>query len=106
MNTLTVADIPGLIEGASEDRGLGHEFVGRVEACASAPGLVGRRMVGEINAGGDREAARCRCADAAFARNHAPGRTVLGIIGRDGALAEYLALPASCLLPVPDALPD
>ena len=31
------------------DQVLGHEFVGVVEACASAPGLVGARIVGEIN---------------------------------------------------------
>jgi threonine dehydrogenase-like Zn-dependent dehydrogenase len=31
---------------------------------------------------------------------------VLGIHGRDGAFAEYLCLPASNLLPVPDEVPD
>jgi threonine dehydrogenase-like Zn-dependent dehydrogenase len=80
---------------------LGHEFVGVVERAPGAPELEGRRVVGEINAG----CGRCQWCRAGDAR-HCPERTVLGIHGRDGAFAEYLQLPASNLLPVPDEVPD
>src|SRR5918992_2767550 len=76
---------------------LGHEFVGEVERAPGAPELEGRRVVGEINAG----CGRCQFCRAGDAR-HCPARTVLGIVGRDGAFAEYLTLPVVNLLPVPD----
>ena len=78
----------------------GHEFVGRV-ASTSNPSLRGRRVVGEINAG----CGRCASCAAGLAR-HCPNRTVLGILGRDGAFAEFLALPDANLIPVPDSIPD
>lgn len=78
----------------------GHEFVGIVEKSAT-PGLVGARVVGEIN---------CGCGVCAFCKNgeqnHCPDRTVLGIKGRDGALAEYAVLPDGNLHHVPDSLGD
>ncbi len=87
-----------LIRGYYPYRGvLGHEFVGRVEAGPEE--LVGRRVVGEINA---------VCGDCATCRagrpTHCERRTVLGIVGRDGAFAERLVLPTENLHPVPDVI--
>jgi threonine dehydrogenase-like Zn-dependent dehydrogenase len=79
---------------------IGHEFVGVVEA-GPDPSLVGHRVVGEINAGCGK-CALCRAGDP----RHCPSRTVLGIVGRDGAHAEFLRLPAINLLPVPERIPD
>jgi threonine dehydrogenase-like Zn-dependent dehydrogenase len=80
---------------------LGHEFVGVCEEAPGAEGLEGRRVVGEINAG----CGRCELCAANDPR-HCPARTVLGIVGRDGAHAEYLRLPAANLLVVPDEVSD
>ena len=79
---------------------LGHEFVGVVESAPDAR-LVGQRVVGEINAG----CGRCALCAAGDPR-HCPARTVLGIVGRDGAFAEYLSLPVVNLLPVPENIQD
>ncbi len=79
---------------------LGHEFVGVVEVCGDEA-LVGRRVVGEINAYCG-ECPTCRSG----APTHCPHRTTLGIRGRDGALAEYLLLPTRNLHPVPDGVDD
>ncbi|MCX5654747.1 MAG: alcohol dehydrogenase catalytic domain-containing protein [Planctomycetota bacterium] len=76
---------------------LGHEFVG----VAMEGRHAGRRVVGEIN---------CVCGGCDLCRaglpTHCRRRTVLGILGRDGALAERLALPEVNLHPVPDAVTD
>jgi 2-desacetyl-2-hydroxyethyl bacteriochlorophyllide A dehydrogenase len=80
---------------------LGHEFVGKVESAPGAPDLEGKRVVGEINAG----CGRCELCRAGDAR-HCPARTVLGIVGRDGAFAEFLQLPTHSLLAVPDEVTD
>ena len=79
---------------------IGHEFVGVVEHCAN-DNLLGRRVVGEINAG----CGRCRLCRAGDPR-HCASRTVLGILGRDGAHAEFLKLPHENLFAVPDNVPD
>jgi threonine dehydrogenase-like Zn-dependent dehydrogenase len=88
---------------------LGHEFVGDVERVASAKDSVwlGRRVVGEIN---------IACASLGFSKKcsyclrgiptHCQRRRVLGIIGHDGAFAEFLALPIVNLHRVPDKVPD
>jgi threonine dehydrogenase-like Zn-dependent dehydrogenase len=79
---------------------IGHECVGVVEE-APEGSMVGQRVVGEINAGcGNCEL--CREGDPRHCRN----RTVLGIVGRDGAHAEFLRLPVTNLLPVPDKVVD
>ena len=80
---------------------IGHEFVGIVESCASRPEMVGKRVVGEINAGCGM-CSLCLIGDA----RHCAGRTVLGIQGRDGAHAEFLTLPARNLVLVPDDVSD
>ena len=79
---------------------IGHEFVGIVEDGADAS-MIGQRIVGEINAGCGR-CELCRKGDS----RHCPTRTVLGIVGRDGAHAEYLRLPQVNLTRVPDQIPD
>lgn len=72
---------------------LGHEFVGIAESGRWA----GRRVVGEINC--------CpleRCDACPANRRHCSRRSVLGILARDGAFAEFAALPEENLHPVPD----
>ncbi|MEJ2717893.1 MAG: alcohol dehydrogenase catalytic domain-containing protein [Deltaproteobacteria bacterium] len=79
---------------------LGHEFVGIVER-SSDPSLVDARVVGEINVG----CGTCTACMKGMER-HCAHRTVLGILGRDGAMAEYLAFPTANLRIVPDSLSD
>jgi threonine dehydrogenase-like Zn-dependent dehydrogenase len=73
----------------------GHEFVGQVEQ--GPPEWLHQRVVGEINAA---------CGHCEFCQRgiptHCLHRTVLGIVQRPGAFAEYLCLPIVNLHRVPD----
>jgi len=90
-----------LARGYMNYRGVpGHEFVGRVVESAESS-LIGRRVVGEINAA----CGRCRACARDLGR-HCPNRTVLGILGRDGAMAEHFVLPNRNLFVVPDSVSD
>jgi len=93
---------------------LGHEFVGQVAACGGAGAVrnraerrwLGRRVAGEINIT-CRGLGKPHCG---FCRRgmttHCSRRRVLGILGHDGAFAEYLTLPIGNLHLVPDGIPD
>jgi len=82
---------------------LGHEFVAVVESIADGerPELIGRRVVGSI-------AAVCGRCDMCLAglSTHCRHKTVAGIQGRDGCLADWMVLPAHNLFPVPDEVDD
>lgn len=79
---------------------LGHEFVADVIE-ADDPSWIGRRVVGGINCGcGSCE--RCRSGQ----ERHCSSRTVLGILGRDGALSSSFDLPQRNLVAVPDTVSD
>ena len=92
-----------ILQGYGEFCGVpGHEFIGVVEtAPAGNRHWIGKRVVGEINVG---------CGDCVWCRantaNHCHARTVLGIVGRSGAFASHLSLPAVNFHPVPDSLDD
>ncbi len=78
---------------------LGHELVGTV---ADGPAAWrGRRVVAEINFA----CRRCELCARGLPR-HCPARRVMGILAADGAFAEYVAVPAANLHPVPDAVAD
>ncbi len=79
---------------------LGHEFVGVVEQ-ATDQRLAGQRVAGEINAG----CGSCNLCRSGMER-HCPHRSVLGILHRQGAMAEYVSLPERNLIPVPASVPD
>ncbi len=76
---------------------LGHEFVGIVEQ--GSADLVGQRVVGEINA----SCGTCRFCQTRMP-THCEARTVLGIVNRNGAFADYLCLPTRNLHVVPDSV--
>jgi threonine dehydrogenase-like Zn-dependent dehydrogenase len=92
-----------LMKGYLGFRGVpGHEFVGRVEEVnGHEKETVGKRVVGEINLA----CGACPACRRGM-RPHCERRSVLGVLNKDGALAEYLTLPAENLHEVPDALAD
>src|SRR3954447_22502771 len=77
----------------------GHEFVG--EVVKGAPALAGKRVVGEINFG----CGFCESCRRGLSR-HCAKRRVMGILGADGCFAEFLAIPARNLHPVPENVSD
>lgn len=79
---------------------LGHEFVGTVVKSSDSD-LVGKRVVGEINVG----CGKCSSCKSGMER-HCPNRTVLGILNRNGAFAEFLSLPEKNLHVIPDTITD
>lgn len=79
---------------------LGHEWVGHVVAADDAT-LVGTRVVGEINIA----CGTCATCRAGLCR-HCPARRVTGIVGADGAFADFLVAPVANLHRVPDHVPD
>ena len=95
---------------------LGHEFVGRVVDVNTSDEAVKmewlkQRVCGDINVG----CASCGVCENSYdldsicskmSRNHCPNRSVLGILKKDGTMAEYLTLPISNLHKVPDSMDD
>jgi threonine dehydrogenase-like Zn-dependent dehydrogenase len=80
---------------------LGHEFVGQVEQVhdRAHASLIGQRVVGEINAA----CGSCYYCDRGMP-THCENRTVLGIVNRNGAFADYLCLPIANLHAIPDSI--
>jgi len=90
----------------------GHEFVGEVAevrgvSAAISEKWLGRRVTGEINIHCSALGYRPVCD---FCRRglvtHCARRKVLGIVGHDGAFAEYLTLPLENLHLVPRSISD
>src|SRR3954471_18111226 len=79
---------------------LGHEFVADVVASPDK-NLVGKRVAGEINV----VCGRCDLCVSGLS-SHCRNRSVLGILKRDGAFAEYVRLPATNLHVLPKNVDD
>ncbi|MCB8944193.1 MAG: alcohol dehydrogenase catalytic domain-containing protein [Ardenticatenaceae bacterium] len=79
---------------------LGHEFVG-VVVQAEDEMWIGRRVVGSINLGCN-QCPTCRQG----LPEHCPRRAAMGIHRRDGAFADYVALPLANLHLVPEEVAD
>ena len=90
-----------ILKGYSGFQGIpGHEFVGEVVECEQTS-WIGKRVAGEINI----VCGRCDWCRRGLGR-HCAHRTVMGIINRPGAFAEFVAMPVENLHEVPEHLPD
>jgi threonine dehydrogenase-like Zn-dependent dehydrogenase len=81
----------------------GHEFFGYVESVPYPVHnrLIGKRVTAEIN---------CACGNCSFCNQglsrHCRNRTVIGIVNRDGAFAEYISVPVENVVLIPDTISD
>ncbi len=85
---------PGLV--------IGHEFVGRIVELGSA--VTGYTIGQRVSAEGHVVCGICRNCRAGTP--HLCPNTIGIGVNRDGAFAEYIAVPASNLWPIPDAIPS
>jgi GTP-binding protein len=105
--TFTVADVPGLIEGASEGRGLGHDFLRHIERCAALVHVIdlatlepGRNPVEDLDVI-ERELARYggledRPRLVALNKVDLPdGREMAGMVAEDVAARGWPVVPVS-----------
>lgn len=91
-----------IVKGYMGFRGiLGHEFVAEVVSCTADKDMVGKRVVGEINVA----CGRCDLCLSGLS-GHCRNRTVLGILNRDGAFADFVRLPAANLHVLPKTVDD
>ncbi len=77
---------------------MGHEFVGTVYD-AKVKEFIGKRVVADIN----QACMKCHVCESG-GMHHCPNRTVIGIVNKDGAFAEYLSTTVSSLIEVPQDL--
>ena len=89
-----------IFKGYMDFRGVpGHEFVGSV---VEGPlELIKKRVVGEINFA----CGRCDYCNRGLGR-HCPSRRVMGILGADGAFAEFVSVPVPNLYVVSESVSD
>jgi threonine dehydrogenase-like Zn-dependent dehydrogenase len=89
-----------IFKGYMDFRGIpGHEFVGSV---VEGPlELIKKRVVGEINFA----CGRCDYCNRGLGR-HCPSRRVMGILGADGAFAEFVSVPVPNLHVVSESVSD
>ena len=102
-----------ILRGYHDFRGTpGHEFVAEaVEVRGVSPAVekkwMGRRVCGDINVSCSAYGYKPVCDFCKRGlKTHCARRTVLGIVGHDGAFAEYFALPLENLHVIPESVSD